>query len=56
MILKTDLAADCRWKSRAEAISAGVDWIEEWYNRERMRSTLGFMSPVAFEATISQTP
>jgi transposase InsO family protein len=55
-MLKTDLVADCRWETRAEAVSAVVEWIEGWYNRERMHSTLGNISPVAFEAQIAQTP
>jgi len=54
-MLKTDLVADCRWETRAEAISAVVEWIEGWYNRERMHSTLGDISPVEFEAQIAQT-
>ena len=45
-MLKTDLVADCRWETRAEAISAVVEWIEGWYNRERIHSTLGDISPV----------
>jgi putative transposase len=55
-MLKTDLVADCRWATRAEATSAVVEWIEGWYNRERMHSTLGDISPVEFEAQIAQTP
>jgi putative transposase len=54
-MLKTDLVADCRWDTRIEAVSAVVEWIEGWYNRERMHSTLGYISPVAFEAQIAQT-
>lgn len=54
-MLKTDLVADCRWETRAEAISAVVEWIEGWYNRERIHSTLGDISPVEFEAQIAQT-
>lgn len=54
-MLKTELVADCRWGTRAEAISAVVEWIEGWYNRERRHSTLGDISPVAFEAQIAQT-
>jgi transposase InsO family protein len=51
-MLKTDLVADWRWKTRAEAISAVVEWIEGWYNRERMHSTLDDLSPVEFEALV----
>jgi putative transposase len=47
--LKTELAADARWETRAEARSAVVEWIERWYNRERMHSSLGDISPVEFE-------
>lgn len=51
--LKTELVADARWETRAEAKSAVVAWIEGWYNRERMHSTLGYMSPVEFERQIA---
>lgn len=27
-----------------------MEWIEEWYNRERMHSGLGDISPVEFES------
>lgn len=54
-MLKTELVADCRWDTRAGAISAVVEWIEGWYNRERRHSTLGDISPVAFETQIAQT-
>jgi transposase InsO family protein len=47
------LVADCRWETRAEAHSAVVEWIEGWYNRERMHSTLDDMTPVEFEAQIA---
>jgi len=50
--LKTELVADARWKTRVEAKSAVVAWIEGWYNRERMHSTLGYVSPVEFERQI----
>ena len=51
--LKTELVTDARWQTRAEAKSAVVTWIEGWYNRERMHSTLGDISPVEFEAQIA---
>jgi transposase InsO family protein len=51
--LKTELVAEARWETRAEAKSAVVAWIEGWYNRERMHSTLGYMSPVEFEQQIA---
>jgi len=51
--LKTELVHEARWQTRAEAKSAVVAWIEGWYNRERMHSTLGYLSPVAFERQIA---
>jgi len=51
--LKTELVAEARWDTRAEAKSAVVAWIEGWYNRERMHSTLGYLSPVEFERQIA---
>ena len=50
--LKTELAAEARWDTRREAKSAVFEWIEGWYNRERMHSTLGYTSPVEYEAQI----
>ena len=50
---KTELVADARWETRSEARSAVVAWIEGWYNRERLHSTLGYMSPVEFERQIA---
>ena len=37
------------WATRAEAKSAIVQWIEGWYNRGRMHSSLNDLSPVEFE-------
>lgn len=46
---KTELVHEARWTTRAEAKSAVVEWIEGWYNRERMHSSLDDLSPVEFE-------
>ena len=51
--LKTELVADARWATRAEAKSAVVEWIEGWYNRERMHSTLGYLSPDQYECQLA---
>jgi transposase InsO family protein len=51
--LKTELVAEGRWATRAEAKSAVVEWIEGWYNRTRMHSTLGYLSPVEFESQLA---
>lgn len=51
--LKTELVHEARWQTRVEAKSAVVAWIEGWYNRERMHSSLGYVSPVEFERQIA---
>jgi transposase InsO family protein len=47
---KSCCSADRYWETRAEVKSAVVEWIEGWYNRERMHSSLGDISPVEFES------
>jgi putative transposase len=37
------------WSSRAQARQAIFEFIEVYYNRSRRPSSLGYMSPVAFE-------
>lgn len=51
--LKTELVAEARWATRAEAKSAVVEWIEGWYNRTRMHSTLDYLSPAEFERQLA---
>ena len=38
-----------RFKTRKEAISHIFDYIHVYYNRKRLHSTLGFLSPESFE-------
>lgn len=47
--LKTELIHDRRWASRTDLRSAVFDYIEIFYNRQRLHSTLGYMSPAQFE-------
>jgi putative transposase len=47
--LKTELMFDCVFKTREEAKGAIFEYIEIFYNRERLHSTLGYCSPVKFE-------
>jgi putative transposase len=44
--LKTEL--ETTWRSRAEGIDALRQYLD-WYNTQRLHSTLGYVSPVAFE-------
>jgi putative transposase len=47
--LKTELIARRRYRSRAEASSDIEAYIELFYNLRRKHSTLGYLSPAAFE-------
>jgi transposase InsO family protein len=47
--LKTELVHATRWRARSQATSAIADFIERWYNRQRRHSSLGYISPVAYE-------
>ena len=47
--LKHEFVHRRSWPSRAEARSAIFEWIEVVYNRERLHTTLGFLSPAQFE-------
>ena len=47
--IKGDLKNDRVWETHQEARSAIFEYIESWYNRQRRHSTLGYISPVAFE-------
>jgi putative transposase len=46
--LKTE-CANGQFDSRAHARTAIFEYIEGWYNRQRLHSSLGYLSPVEFE-------
>ncbi|MEW5701391.1 MAG: integrase core domain-containing protein [Candidatus Zixiibacteriota bacterium] len=46
---KTERVHGTYWATRTEARSAVVAWIEGWYNRERMHTSLNDLSPIEFE-------
>jgi transposase InsO family protein len=48
--LKTELVDRQAWPTRAAARTAIFEYIEGWYNRERLHSALGYRSPAAYEA------
>jgi putative transposase len=53
--LKTELTRRRSWPTRRELETAVFAWIEGWYNRRRLHSTLGYLSPVDYENdTLSQ--
>ena len=46
------LKAECAnrvFNSKLEASSTIFEFIESWYNRQRLHSTLDYLSPVEFE-------
>jgi putative transposase len=51
--LKTELIHHETYATRAEAQLALFDYIEVYYNRQRRHSTLGYMTPAEFEASLN---
>ena len=51
--LKRELVHRCQFASHAEARVAIFEWIEIFYNRERLHSALGYNSPVDFETYLN---
>jgi putative transposase len=47
--IKTELVYERRWVSRNELRLAVFEYIEVFYNRQRLHSTLGYKSPLQFE-------
>ena len=47
--LKKDLVNRQAWPTKAGLRSAVFDYVERFYNRERLHSTLGYLSPAQFE-------
>lgn len=53
--LKRELADGADWSTRDEARTAVFEYIEVWYNRQRRHSSLGYLSPVAYELQLEFT-
>jgi putative transposase len=51
--LKYEVVYHRRFATRAEARSAIFDYIESFYNRTRLHSSLGYVSPVMFESELN---
>jgi len=47
--LKRELLPNATWATHEEARTAVFEYIEVWYNRQRRHSSLGYLSPVAYE-------
>ena len=48
--LKSERVNYKQYKTRAEAMADIADYIESFYNQKRRHSTLGYISPVEYEA------
>ena len=51
--LKTELVNHERYATREEARASIFEYIEVFYNRKRLHSSLGYQSPEAFEASLN---
>jgi putative transposase len=51
--LKTELVHRYAWPTRAQARQAIFEFIEVFYNRQRLHSSLGMLSPVEYEHTLT---
>ena len=47
--LKNELVHHVQFKTREEARTAIFEYIEVFYNRQRLHQTLGYLSPAEFE-------
>ena len=47
-ILKQELVHHRRYRSRREAMQGITEYIEIFYNRQRLQARLGFLSPAAY--------
>ena len=48
--LKTEFVHHENFKTKQEAKAAIFEWIEVFYNRERIHSSINYKTPIAFEA------
>ena len=54
--LKKELISFADYATRAEARGAIFEYIEVYYNRRRLHSTLGYMTPEAYEQKVNSIP
>lgn len=52
--LKREHANKRRWATRADARQDLIRWIEGWHNQRRLHSTIGYNSPVEYEAMFNR--
>jgi transposase InsO family protein len=49
--IETEMLDQRAWPTKALAHKAIFEYIEGWYNTRRRHSSLGYLSPAAYEAT-----
>jgi putative transposase len=52
--LKRELLHRARWPTRSAATRAIADYVDGWYNPERRHSSLGYLSPMAYERLLTR--
>ena len=52
--LKTEMIYHEDFETRDQAYRAIFEWVEAFYNRHRLHSTLGYKSPVDFERMVRE--
>lgn len=50
--LKRELVPEAHWSTRTHAQQALAEYLDGWYNIHRRHSTLGYLSPAAYEARL----
>jgi putative transposase len=50
--LKLELIDRRSWATRSQARQAVFDYIERFFNRKRLHSSLGYLTPTEYEAKI----
>ena len=53
-LLQTNVLNQQRWATRQELCLAIVVWIERKYHRQRAQDTLGGLTPIDFEAKLTE--
>lgn len=52
--IKTELVYHRNFQTKAQANQAIIEYIEVFYNRQRLHSSDGYLSPVVYEAKLLQ--
>ena len=53
--LKTEFVSHEKFATKQQAKDAIIEWIEVFYNRERLHSSIGYKTPVAYQEELMLT-